>query len=127
MLLKTVLFFWAMLSVAYAETQLTSKDILGTWQIDSESANRDGSKARALNATWTFRDDGTIESVLLDDDINARASTMRAIVTYTIEDGKIVKQTIPGRSKFETCTAIEKTDSKMTLQCNNLYLFMTKK
>jgi hypothetical protein len=127
MLLRTILLFSVMVSVAQAEVKLDGKDILGVWQIDAESNNSDGSKPRKLNATWEFREDGTIESIILDPDVNARAPTMRASVTYTLEDGKLVKQTIPGRSKFETCVATEKTDTSMTLQCGATYFFMTKK
>jgi hypothetical protein len=112
---------------ANAEVKLTEKDILGAWQIDSESNKSDGSNAKKLNSIWTFRNDGIMEGLSTDSDINARASEIRATVKYSVEDGKIVKQTTPGRSKFETCTAVEKNDQKMTLECNHVYFFMTKK
>jgi hypothetical protein len=127
MRLTSTLIFLAMTFAAHAEVKLTESDILGTWQIDSESANSDGSHARQVNSTWTFLKDGTMEGVTIDSDVNARSPEMRASVKYTVEDGKISKQSMPGRSKLETCTAVEKTDTKMTLECNSMYVFMRKK
>jgi hypothetical protein len=127
MLLRTTLVFLLMTSAVHAEVKLTENDILGAWQLDSESSHSDGRNAKKLNSIWTFGNDGTMESVSVDPDVNARSSEMRASVTYTIEDGKIVKQTVPGRSKFETCTAVAKDNQKMTLECSNNYFFMTKK
>ncbi|SJM89817.1 conserved exported hypothetical protein [Crenothrix polyspora] len=127
MLLRTTLILLFVTFAANAEVKLTETDILGTWQIDSESNNSDGSHAKKLSSTWTFRNDGTMEGMSTDSDINARSSEIRAIVQYSVEDGKIIKQTVPGRSKFETCTAVEKNAQKMTLECNNVYFFMTKK
>ena len=112
---------------AVAEVPLTQADILGTWQIDKESLQRDGSKSRSLKSTWTFKNDGTMEGVSEDSDAHARAETIRATLNYSIEDGKLVKQAAPGRSKMETCTAVEKENDKMVLKCQELYFFMTKK
>jgi hypothetical protein len=39
----------------------------------------------------------------------------------------LVKQAAPGRSKMETCTAVEKVNDKMVLKCQAIYFFMTKK
>lgn len=129
MLKKTAVCFLllAAATAANAEVQLTEADILGSWQIDAESANSSGNPARKLNSVWTFSKDGTMEGVTQDSDANSRAPELRAIVQYTIENGKISKQSMPGRSKMETCTAVEKNGPKMTLECNNIYFFMTKK
>ena len=110
-----------------AEIALTQADLLGTWQIDKESIQSDGSKSRNLNSTWTFKNDGTMEGISQDSDAHARADTLRATLNYSMEDGKLVKQAAPGRSKMETCTAIEKESNKMVLHCQSLYFFMTKK
>jgi hypothetical protein len=112
---------------AFAEVQLTQADILGVWQIDKESRNSDGSKARGLSTTWEFKKDGTLEGNSHDADASARVEKMRAVVSYSIEDGKLVKQAAPGRSKMETCTAVEKENDKMVLKCQSIYFFMTKK
>ena len=102
-------------------------DLLGTWQIDKESLQNDGSKSRSLNSTWTFKNDGTIEGVSQESDAHARVDMLRATLNYSIEEGKLLKQAAPGRSKMETCVAIEKENNKMVLKCQTLYFFMTKK
>jgi len=112
---------------ATAEVQLTKADLLGTWQIDKESNSSDGSKARSSNTTWAFKEDGTIEGMTHESDAHARIDQMRAVLNYSIENGKIVKQAAPGRSKMETCEAIEKTGNSMVLKCQTVYFFMTKK
>ena len=110
-----------------ADVALTQADLLGTWQIDKESVQSDGSKSRSLNSTWTFKTDGTMEGISQDTDAHARAETLRASLNYSIEDGKLIKQAAPGRSKMETCVAVEKEGSKMVLHCQSLYFFMSKK
>jgi hypothetical protein len=112
---------------SFAEVPLSQADILGTWQIDKESLQSDGSKSRSLNSTWTFKNDGTMEGVSQDSDAHARTETLRASLNYSIEDGKVLKQAAPGRSKMETCTAVEKENDKMVLKCQAIYFFMTKK
>ncbi len=110
-----------------ADVQLTQADLLGTWQIDKESVDREGTKSRSLNTTWTFREDGTMEGKSQESDVHARIDTLRAVLNYSVEDGKLVKQAAPGRSRMETCTAIEKENDKMILKCRSNYFFMTKK
>jgi len=109
------------------EIKLSESDILGTWQIDKESVNRDGSDARGLNTQWTFRNDGTMEGVSQESDAHARIDNLRAVLNYSVEDGKLVKQAAAGRSKMETCVAVEKEGNKMVLKCRSVYFFMTKK
>lgn len=110
-----------------ADVQLTQADLLGTWQIDKESIDREGTKSRSLNTTWTFREDGTMEGKSQESDVHARIDTLRAVLNYSVEDGKLVKQAAPGRSRMETCTAIEKENDTMILKCPSNYFFMTKK
>ena len=112
---------------AAAEVQLTQADVLGTWQIDKESASADGSRGRSSNTTWTFKEDGTIEGLTQESDAHARVDNLRAVLNYSIENGKVVKQAAPGRSKMETCVAAEKEGNKMVLKCQSVYFFMTKK
>ncbi|MCX7088987.1 MAG: lipocalin family protein [Methylococcales bacterium] len=129
MLLRTLLIALTMtVSVsALADVKLTEADILGEWKIDAESINADGSDAKELSSIWTFRNDGTMEGVSVDTNKHARISEFRAVIKYSIEDGKLNKQNSPGRSKFDLCTATEKNGPKMTLECNHIYFFMTKK
>lgn len=112
---------------AIADVQLTKADILGTWQIDKESVNSDGSNARGMNTTWTFKEDGTMEGISDENDAKARINQLRAVLNYSVDNGKLVKQAAAGRSKMETCVAIEKDGAKMTLKCPSIYFFMTKK
>jgi hypothetical protein len=112
---------------AFADVPLNQSDILGTWQIDKESLQSDGSKSRSLNSTWTFKSDGTIEGISQESDAHARVESLRAILNYSLEDGKLLKQAAPGRSKIETCVAIEKENNRMVLKCQAIYFFMTKK
>lgn len=112
---------------ATADVQLTQADLIGTWQIDKESVDREGTKARSLNTTWTFREDGTMEGKSQESDAHARIDQLRAVLNYSVEDGKLVKQSAPGRSRMETCTAVEKENDTMILKCQSAYFFMTKK
>jgi hypothetical protein len=112
---------------ANAEIPLTESDILGSWQIDKESIHRDGSDSKELNTVWTFNDDGTMVGVSIDSQKHARVGKFRAVLKYRVENGKLIKQVAPGRSKEETCIAEEKDGSKMLLKCKNIYFFMTKK
>jgi len=112
---------------AMADVPLTKAELLGTWQINKESVNSDGSNARGLNTTWTFKEDGTLEGISEENDANARINQLRAVLNYSVDNGKLVKQAAAGRSKMETCAAIEKEGAKMTLKCPSIYFFMTKK
>ncbi|GAB4265925.1 MAG: hypothetical protein Kow0065_16730 [Methylomicrobium sp.] len=114
-------------SSAHADVALTQADLIGTWQIDKESVDREGTKSRSLNTIWTFREDGTLEGKSQESDAHARIDQLRAVLNYSVEDGKLVKQAAPGRSRMETCTAVEKENDKMVLKCQSAYFFMTKK
>lgn len=110
-----------------ADEALSKADLIGTWQIDKESVSADGSNARGLNTTWQFKDDGTMEGISQENDEHARINQLRAVLNYSVDNGKLIKQAAPGRSKTETCTAVEKSGSKMVLKCQSIYFFMTKK
>lgn len=110
-----------------ADVQLTKADLIGTWQIDKESVSADGSNARTSNTTWIFKEDGTLEGITQESDAHARLDSVRAVLNYSIDNGKLVKQAAPGRSKMETCVAAEKEANKMVLKCSSVYFFMTKK
>ncbi|OAI19878.1 hypothetical protein A1507_05880 [Methylomonas koyamae] len=122
-----LLLFSASFAAGAAEIPLTQADLLGTWQIEKESVNADGSGARGLNTTWTFRNDGTMEGISQENDSHARIEQLKAVLNYSVEDGKLKKQAAPGRSKMETCAATAKDGNKMVLKCQSIYFFMTKK
>ena len=110
-----------------ADVPLTQSDLIGSWQIDKESVDREGTKSRSLNTVWTFKADGTLEGISQESDAHARINQLRAVLNYSVQDGKLVKQAAPGRSRMDTCTAIEKENDKMILKCQSTYFFMTKK
>jgi len=110
-----------------ADVPLTQADLLGVWKIEKEAADASGGKSRPSNATWDFRADGTMEGTAEDNDKNARINQMRAVLNYSVENGKLNKQIASGRPKMESCTAIEKEGSRMVLKCQFVYFFMNKK
>ena len=112
---------------AHADVDLTEADILGSWKIDAESLYSDARDAKKLETVWTFKNDGTMEGVSSDSQAHARVGEFRATLKYHIENGKMIKQAAPGRSRNETCVAIEKDGPKMVLKCSSVYFFMSKK
>lgn len=110
----------------HADVDLTEADILGSWKIDAESLHSDARDAKKLETVWTFKNDGTMEGVSSDSQAHARVGEFRATLNYHIENGKMIKQAAPGRSRNETCVAIEKDGPKMVLKCSSVYFFMTK-
>ncbi len=112
---------------AKAEIQLTQEDIQGAWSVDQEALSIHGKNANRLKTVWTFGKDGVLTGVSKDSQRHARMSSFRAKLNYRIEDGKLVKQSAPGRSKEETCVAVQKEGEKMILKCKNIFFFMTKK
>ena len=90
--MRATIFFAPFLLLAsfasLADVPLKQADLLGTWQIDKESLQNDGSKSRSLNSTWTFKNDGTIEGVSQESDAHARVDMLRATLNYSIEEGK---------------------------------------
>ena len=113
--------------VGAAEVPLTLADLLGTWQIEKESVNADGSGGRSMNTTWNFKNDGTMEGISQENDAHARVDQLKAVLNYSVEDGRLKKQAAPGRSKTETCVATAKDGNKLVLKCSSIYFFMTKK
>ena len=110
-----------------ADVALTKADLLGAWQIDKESTRSDGGDARGLKTQWTFKEDGTLEGISEESEAHARINQLRAVLNYSVENGKLIKQAAAGRSKMETCSAISKENDKMVLKCQSIYFFMTKK
>lgn len=106
-----------------AEVKLGSAaDILGTWEVTAEAIKYDGEK-KALNTTWEFKQGGELLTVSKD----PRTEVIKVPLTYTVEDGVIQKQSVPGRQKFETCEVLRKDANSMDVKCKFLYFFLTKK
>lgn len=116
----------AFASAANADVALTNEDILGRWKIDAESFHSDGRGAKPLETEWVFNADGTMVGTSADTTAHASIKNFSATLHYSVENGILKKQVAPGREKYETCTAIEKSGAKMTLKCKSVYFFMTK-
>ncbi len=98
------------------------KPILGKWNIHHESAALHKEKV-AINNDWTFGKDGTITAVSRD----RRMSSAQGIkIKYSIVDGVIRKQFMPGREKYEDCKVVKLEGKEMILHCKFNYFFMTK-
>ncbi len=98
--------------------------ILGKWHVDA-AAPALHKERRAQDSIWEFKKDNTM-SVAGKDVVSGRTGMMNINLKYSIVDGKIKKQTSPGREKYETCAVTELTDKNMTLKCTYLYYFLTK-
>ena len=110
------------ISTVSAEYALeNNSEILGLWTVDAESPKLNGFK-RALNQEWEFKQNGEIVSTSIDTRAN---SSISVTLKYWVENGKIRKETRPG--KTEICTVVEKEGPGMILYCRNLYFFLTKK
>jgi hypothetical protein len=123
----TTLSLMTMLALGYmgsvnAEVKLESAaDIIGVWKVDAEAAKYDGEK-KAINVVWEFKDGGVLNTISKD----PRTSSFSVPLTYSVEDGMIKKQSVPGRQKFESCTVLKKTPNSMDIKCTYLYFFLTK-
>lgn len=98
--------------------------ILGKWHVDAAAAALHKEK-RAQDSVWEFKDNGTLVSSGKDV-VSGRTGMMSINLKYAVEDGKIKKQTSPGREKYDNCSVIELTDKTMTLKCTYLYYFLSK-
>ncbi|SJM93304.1 conserved exported hypothetical protein [Crenothrix polyspora] len=98
-------------------------DILGKWKVYAEAGKLDGEQKKLI-VEWDFKSDGTLETKSTDG--GGRTKEMNITIKYSVVDGKIQKQEIPGRDKFESCKVVEKDGSAMTLKCKYLYYFLAK-
>ncbi|NOT86506.1 MAG: hypothetical protein HOP02_17370 [Methylococcaceae bacterium] len=106
----------------FAEVKLSSAtDIIGAWRVDAEAAKYDGEK-RALHVTWEFKPGGILKTASKD----KRTGDFGVDLSYSIEDGMIKKQSVPGRQKFESCAVIRKDATSMDIKCTYLYFFLSR-
>lgn len=109
---------------ANAEVALKdNSEILGKWNLYAESPKLDGEK-KNVTVEWDFKADGVLQTTATDS--VGRTKEMKIAIKYTVENGEIKKQTVPGREKYESCKVVEKEGSKMILKCTYLYFFLTK-
>jgi len=131
--IKALLFSSFIISLsANAETALTKKDILGNWTVNFEANDPKGSSGAvgsfSVERTWSFKSNGVLTSTVIDHHPNARnQSTIAASLKYRIEDGKLIMQIAPGRSKEDSCSAIKMDGADLLLKCRFLYYSLTKK
>jgi hypothetical protein len=121
-ILPLAVFFFAF--SANAEVALKdNSEILGKWNLYAESPKLDGEK-KNVTVEWDFKADGVLQTTATDS--VGRTKEMKIAIKYTVENGEIKKQTVPGREKYESCKVVEKEGSKMILKCTYLYFFLTK-
>lgn len=100
-----------------------ASDILGKWTLYAEAAKLDGEK-KNVNIVWEFAEGGVLHTIATDS--LGRTNEMKIEVKYMVEDGVLKKEVSPGRGKFETCKAVEKTADSMILKCSFNYFFLKK-
>ncbi|MCK5830323.1 MAG: hypothetical protein KAH20_08475 [Methylococcales bacterium] len=98
-----------------------NSSILGKWKVLSEAAAIHKTKT-PLNIHWNFKDNGLLHTEAKD--TRNRTGNLSIDVKYSIENGKIKKQSNPGREKYETCSVVEQAEKTMTLHCKYLYFFL---
>lgn len=109
---------------ANAEVKLEDNSkLLGKWQVTHEAIALDREK-KALHVTWEFQKDGTL--ITTGEDARSGVGQMNIPIKYSVTDGVIRKQIMPGREKYEDCKVVELSDKDMTLKCKFLYFFMTR-
>ena len=124
--IKTLLSLSALILAFSANAEIKLEDnskIIGRWQVTAEAAALDKEK-KALNVVWDFQKDGTL--VAIGEDTRGRTKEMSIPIKYSVEDGVIKKQTVPGREKYEDCAVVEMEGKNMVLKCKFLYFFLTR-
>ena len=128
--MKTIISLLSLLTAlaafsANAEIKLDDNSkILGKWKVTAEAAALEKEK-KALNVTWDFQSDGTL--LTIGEDVGGRTKQMDIPLKYSVADGVIKKQAVPGREKYEDCHVVELDGKDMILKCKYLYFFMTRK
>lgn len=112
-----------MVNTAFADVTLGSDaDIIGLWRVDAEAIKYEGEK-KALNVTWEFKPGGVLKTTSKD----VRTGDFGVDLLYSVENGQIKKQSVPGRQKFESCAVIRKDATSMDIKCTYLYFFLSKR
>ncbi|KJV06063.1 hypothetical protein [Methylocucumis oryzae] len=111
-IIKSVLLALAVTGLAYADTNLTSKDdVEGTWKLEYTRNSATAKETIPRQDTWVFKNG----KVTILNIARAEGHYDQAPLAYEIEDGKL-KVPYLGRTGFDTFALIEKTDNAMTLK-----------
>ena len=106
---------------AHAEVFLEdNSQILGKWKQYAEAASLHKEKVE-LFSVWDFRKDGIIHTE--SEDRFGRTKTLKIDLKYSVENGKVMKQKSPGRSKMDTCSIVKLEGSEMIMKCPFVYFF----
>ncbi len=97
-----------------------NSEIVGKWNLYAEAIALHKEKVE-LFSEWEFTKDGTIHT--RSNDRFGRTKTIKIDLKYAVENGVIMKQKTPGRSKMESCRVLELDRSKLTMKCTFVYLF----
>jgi uncharacterized protein (TIGR03066 family) len=109
---------------ANANVQLKdNSEILGKWNLYAEAIKLDGEQKK-VQVEWDFQADGTLMTTSTDS--VGRTGEMKIPIKYSVENGEIKKQVSPGREKYDSCSVLEKDDSKMILKCSGMFFFLKK-
>ncbi len=101
-----------------------NSQILGKWKIYAESPTRKKKDRKNVNIQWDFQSNGTLHATATD--TRGRTGQTSISITYSIENGMIKKQVMPGSQRTENCKVTKLEDDDMTLHCQFLYFYMKK-
>ena len=122
-LTQTIMMSVALLFSVAANAEVKLEDnsqILGKWNLYAEAASLHKEKVE-LFSIWEFRKDGILH--MEAEDRFGRTKTLKIDIKYKVENGVIMKQKAPGRSKMESCKVIKLEGGEMTLKCPFVYFF----
>jgi len=108
-------------SVAQADVKLEDNSLIkGKWNLYAEAIARDKEQVE-LSGTWDFQDNGVLNTITSDR--YGRTKNLEIDLQYRVENGVLKKQKTVGRSKMESCKAVELDEHKMILKCTFVHLF----
>ena len=99
-------------NAVYADISIqTTKEVEGTWKLQTSKNSINDRRPRTREDTWVFQD-GKVTILHIP-----REGTYydQPPVNYAVENGKL-KVDVLGGSRFEMYTVVEKDDKKMTLK-----------
>jgi hypothetical protein len=106
---------------ANADVKLEDNTLIkGKWNLYAEAIARHKEQVE-LFGVWDFRDNGVLNTVTSDR--YGRTKNLEINLTYKVENGVLKKQKTPGRSKMESCKAVELDEDNMILKCTFVHLF----
>lgn len=122
-LMQTLIVAVTLLFAATANAKIELEDnskLLGKWNLYAEAASLHKEKVE-LFSVWDFRKDGIIHTE--SEDRFGRTKTLVIDLKYSVENGNVMKQKNPGRSKMDTCSVVKMEGSEMIMKCPFVYLF----